>query len=204
MVTCDLSNMTFYDTEGRKYFALTPLSRSNPFKFYVDCIFRIHDIRCCSLNNSGYRRGDVHLTVSAYFNFSTFFLSLPSTRLSYSSPIVILSIANIFYWFFFCSRMIGTSWVDPWMGNSDCGTSRRRRWPCGMRYPVSSPLPTSVTMESLLWPALTTENVSSTLQRWIPSYMNPNQSIRLSPVSDYLISVQCWLFLFVTDFGQWL
>ena len=117
----------FTRTEGRKIVALTPLWRSNPFKFYVDCIFRIHVIRCCSLNNSGYRKGDVHLTVSAYLNFSTFFLSLPSTCLSYSSPIVILSIANIFYWFFFCSRMIGTFWVDPWTGNSDCGTSRRRR-----------------------------------------------------------------------------
>ena len=82
--------------------------------------------------------------------------------------------------------MIGTSWADPWMGNSDCGTSRRRRWPCGTRYPVSSPLPTSATTESLLWPALTTENVSSTLQRWIPSYMNPNQSTRLIP--KYLFS----------------
>ena len=35
------------------------------------------------------------------FNFSTFSLSLPSICLSLSFPIVILSIANIFYWVFF-------------------------------------------------------------------------------------------------------
>ena len=76
---------------------------------------------CCSLNNSGYRRVDVHLTVTAYFNFSTFSLSLPSTCLSLSSPILIWSKAYIFHWLF------STPGWSVLPGRIPGGTSRRRR-----------------------------------------------------------------------------
>ena len=105
------------------------------------------------------------LSILKRFHIQSFYVH-PTTFYSFVFYLLALwyYLYHIYIIDFFCSRMIGTSYL-PMDGKLRLWNIPEKKVTMWNEIPVSSPLPTYATTESLLLPALTTENVSSTLQR---------------------------------------